>query len=119
MIDQPILQHQVGELSIKLAGARSLTYEAARLVAEAPGSHEANVAIHQAKYIVGEVAPELASAAIRMCGGSTISKRMPLERLYRDARCGGLMPAKSDDYVQYVGKAALGRDVTDPEESCW
>lgn len=119
VIDQPILQHQVGELAIKLAGARALTYEAARLVTEAPGSHEANVAIHQAKYIVGEVAPELASAAIRMCGGSTISKRMPLERLYRDARCGGLMPAKSDDCVQYVGKAALGRDVTDPDESYW
>jgi alkylation response protein AidB-like acyl-CoA dehydrogenase len=117
--DDPIVQYQLGEMDIKLAAARSVTYDAARLVTENAGSAEANVAIHRAKYLVGEVAPELASMAIRMCGGSTISKRMPLERLYRDARCGGLMPAKSDDCLRYVGKAALGTDVTKAEESYW
>ena len=115
----PVIQHQLGEMDIKLSSARALTYEAARLVTERPGSSEANVAIHRAKFIVGEVAPELASMAIRICGGSTISKRMPLERLYRDARCGGLMPAKSDDCLRYVGKASVGIDVTKAEESYW
>jgi alkylation response protein AidB-like acyl-CoA dehydrogenase len=117
--DDPVIQHQIGEMDIKLAATRAMTFEAARLVTEQPGSHEANVAIHRAKYMVGEVAPELASMAIRICGGSTISKRMPLERLYRDARCGGLMPAKSDDCLTYVGKAAMGTDVTKVEESYW
>lgn len=117
--DDPIIQYQIGEMDIKLAAARAVTFEAARLVTERPGSHDANVAIHRAKYMVGEIAPELASMAIRICGGSTISKRMPLERLYRDARCGGLMPAKSDDCLRYVGKAALGTDVTKVEESYW
>jgi alkylation response protein AidB-like acyl-CoA dehydrogenase len=117
--DDPVVQYQVGEMDIKLAMARALTYEAARLVTDAPGSNEANVAIHRAKFVVGEMAPELASMAIRICGGSTISKRMPLERLYRDARCGGLMPAKSDDCLRYVGKASLGIDVTKAEESYW
>ncbi len=117
--DDPVTQYQIGEMDIKLAATRAMTFEAARLVTERPGSPEANVAIHRAKYMVGEVAPELASMAIRICGGSTISKRMPLERLYRDARCGGLMPAKSDDCLRYVGKAALGTDVTKAEESYW
>ncbi len=117
--DDPVTQYQIGEMDIKLAATRAMTFEAARLVTEKPGSPEANVAIHRAKYMVGEVAPELASMAIRICGGSTISKRMPLERLYRDARCGGLMPAKSDDCLRYVGKAALGTDVTKAEESYW
>ena len=117
--DDPVIQYQIGEMDIKLAATRAMTFEAARLVTERPGSHEANVAIHRAKYMVGEVAPELASMAIRICGGSTISKRMPLERLYRDARCGGLMPAKSDDCLRYVGKAAMGTDVTKVEESYW
>jgi alkylation response protein AidB-like acyl-CoA dehydrogenase len=117
--DDPIVQYQIGEMDIKLASARAVTYEAARLVTKQPGTEEANVAIHRAKYLVGEVAPELASMAIRICGGSTISKRMPLERLYRDARCGGLMPAKSDDCLRYVGKASLGTDVTKLEESYW
>jgi alkylation response protein AidB-like acyl-CoA dehydrogenase len=117
--DDRVIQHQVGELDVELAAAKALTYEAARLVTEQPGTPEANAAIHRAKYIVGELGPRLGSMAIRICGGSTIAKRMPLERLYRDARCGGLMPAKSDDCLTYVGKAALGVDVTKAEESYW
>ena len=54
-------------------------------------------AIHRAKYFVGEYGPRIASEAIRLCGGSTISKHLPLERYYRDIRCCGLMPAKSDE----------------------
>lgn len=117
--NDPVIQHQVGELDIKLAAARAVTYEAARLVATQPGTREANLAIHRAKYMVGELGPDIASQAIRICGGSSINKRMPLERLYRDARCGGLMPAKSDDCLRYTGKAALGIDVTKPSESYW
>lgn len=117
--DDRVIQHQVGELDVELAAAKALTYEAARLVTDQPGTAEANAAIHRAKYIVGELGPRLGSMAIRICGGSTIAKRLPLERLYRDARCGGLMPAKSDDCLTYVGKAALGVDVTKAEESYW
>ena len=115
----PLVQHRVGELDVALDGVRAITYRAARLVVQAPGSAEANVAIHRAKYAVGELGPWLASQAIRICGGSTIAKRMPLERYYRDARCGGLMPAKSDECLTYVGKAALGLDLTSPSESYW
>ena len=119
MADDPVLQHMVGELDIKLNAARAVTYEAARLVAEAPGSEAANLAIHRAKFMVGELGPELGSQAIRICGGSTLSKHMPLERLYRDARCGGLMPAKSDDCLSYVGKMALGIDATKADQTYW
>lgn len=115
----PVIQHQIGEMDVKLAAARAVTYEAARLVDEQRGSRETNVAIHRAKYLVGELGPELASQAIRICGGTSIAKRMPLERLYRDARCGGLMPAKSDDCLRYAGKAALGIDVSKASESYW
>lgn len=115
----PIVQHRVGELSVQLAATRAVTYEAAALVAARPGTPEANNAIHRAKYMVGELGPWLASQAIRLCGGSAIARSLPLERLYRDARCGGLMPARSDDCLLYVGKQALGIDVTDPSESYW
>jgi alkylation response protein AidB-like acyl-CoA dehydrogenase len=119
MASDPVVQHQVGEMDVDLAAARALTYEAARLVAEHPGSPEANRAIHRAKFAVGETAPRLASLAIRLCGGTSISRKLPLERLYRDARCGGLMPAKSDDCLSYLGKEALGVDTSKPEESYW
>ena len=84
------------------------------------GNLDAKVlAIHRAKYMVGELGPELGSQAIRICGGSTISKHMALERLYRDARCGGLMPAKSDDCLSYTGKMALGIDATKADQTYW
>jgi alkylation response protein AidB-like acyl-CoA dehydrogenase len=38
-----------------------------------------------------EGAPELASMAIRACGGRSLLRPLPLERLYRDARCGATM----------------------------
>jgi len=113
------IQQRVGELAIQLDAARAVTYEAARLVDERRGSPEANVAIHRAKYMVGELGPWLASMAIRTCGGTTIAKRLPLERYYRDARCGGLMPATSDECLMYVGKAALGIDMSKTSETYW
>jgi alkylation response protein AidB-like acyl-CoA dehydrogenase len=36
-------------------------------------------------------APEVASLAIRVCGGRSLLKTYPLERMYRDARCGATM----------------------------
>ncbi|MBT6506398.1 MAG: acyl-CoA dehydrogenase, partial [Marinovum sp.] len=40
---------------------------------------------------VMEGAQELAALAIRTCGGQSMLKSLPLERIYRDSRCGALM----------------------------
>ncbi|MDH4070334.1 MAG: acyl-CoA/acyl-ACP dehydrogenase [Ignavibacteria bacterium] len=113
------IQQRVGELAVQLGAARSATYEAARLIVEQRGSLEANTAIHRAKFLCGELGPHLTSMAIRTCGGTTIARRLPLEKLYRDSRCGGLMPATSDECLMYVGKAALGIDMTKTSETYW
>ena len=119
LADDTRIQHKVGELYAQLEATRTLTYQAAKLVAERPGTPEANVAIHHAKYMVSELGPKLTSEAIRICGGSTISRRMPLERYFREARCGGLMPATSDECLFYLGKAAFGTDLSKPSETYW
>lgn len=119
VIHKERVQHSVGELYVALEAARSVTHDAARLVAQSPGSNEANMAIHRAKYMVSELGPWLASQAIRLCGGGSIAKRLPLERYYRDARCGGLMPATSDECLLYVGKGSLGIDLSKPSETYW
>jgi alkylation response protein AidB-like acyl-CoA dehydrogenase len=113
------IQHRVGELASALRSARLATHHAARLVDERRGTPETNQAIHHAKYLVGEVGPWLASAAIRLCGASSIARALPLERYYRDARCGGLMPATSDECLTYLGKAAFGADLSKPRETYW
>ena len=113
------IQHRVGEIYTQLEAARVATYRAAKIVSEQVGSQEANNAIHHAKYMVSELGPWLTAAAIRLCGGTTIHKRLPLERFYRDARCGGLMPATSDECLLYLGKAAFGNDLTKPDQTYW
>jgi alkylation response protein AidB-like acyl-CoA dehydrogenase len=113
------VQHRVGELSSALRSARLATHHAARLVDSQRGAAETNEAIHHAKYLVGEVGPWLTSAAIRLCGASSITRALPLERHYRDSRCGGLMPATSDECLTYLGKAAFGTDLSKPRETYW
>jgi alkylation response protein AidB-like acyl-CoA dehydrogenase len=113
------IQHKVGELYVKVESARASVYRAAKLVSSQPGSVEANTAIHLSKFMVSELGPSLTSDAIRLCGGSTIAKFMPLERYYRESRCGGLMPATSDECLLYLGKASFGTDLTKPDETYW
>ena len=119
LIESEMVQHRIGELSVNVEAARELVYSAARKVVADRGSKTTNAAVHRAKYFVGEIGPHIASQAIRLCGGTTISKHLPMERYYRDIRCCGLMPAKSDECLWYVGKEALGFDVNKASETYW
>ena len=61
-----------------------------------------------AQYTVMENANELARLAIRTCGGQSMLRRFPLERIYRDSRCGSLMlPWTAELCLDRLGKAAL------------
>ena len=46
---------------------------------------------YAAQYTVMEGANDIAALAIRTCGGQAMLKSLPLERIYRDSRCGSLM----------------------------
>ena len=119
LIDSELVQYKVGEMSVKVEAARELVYSAARKVVADRGSKTTNAAVHRAKYYVGEIGPDLASQAIRICGGTAISKHLPMERYYRDIRCCGLMPAKSDECLWYIGKEAFGFDTNKASETYW
>ena len=55
-----------------------------------------------------ETAPELASLAARVCGGRSLLRPLPLERLYRDARCGATMlPWSVEACLERLGRAEL------------
>ncbi len=47
--------------------------------------------LYAAQYAVMEGVQEIAALAIRTCGGQSMLKNLPLERIYRDSRCGALM----------------------------
>jgi alkylation response protein AidB-like acyl-CoA dehydrogenase len=60
---------------------------------------------YPAQYTIMENAAALSSLAIRTCGGQSMLKSLPLDRLYRDSRCGSLMlPWTAELCVDRLGR---------------
>jgi alkylation response protein AidB-like acyl-CoA dehydrogenase len=100
-------QIAVAEMFIKLEQTRNLflrALEDARL--DPPKS--SRLRAYAAQYTIMENAQDLARLAIRTCGGQSMLKSLPLERLYRDARCGSLMlPWTAELCMDRIGREAL------------
>ncbi len=64
-----------------------------------------------AKHNAVEAAKKVVDLALAVSGGSGMFKSNELERLYRDARCGGFHPANSLLVHEIVGKTVLGIDL--------
>jgi alkylation response protein AidB-like acyl-CoA dehydrogenase len=64
--------------------------------------------LYAAQYTVMEGANDIARLAIRTCGGQSMMKHLPLERIYRDSRCGSLMlPWTAELVLDRMGREAL------------
>ena len=71
-------------------------------------SKEQVLRAYAAQYSAMEDANELATLAIRTCGGQSMLKSLPLERIYRDSRCGSLMlPWTAELCLDRIGREAL------------
>jgi alkylation response protein AidB-like acyl-CoA dehydrogenase len=61
-----------------------------------------------AHYTIMENANEICRLAVRTCGGQAVLKSLPLERLYRDSRCGSLMlPWTAELCIDRLGRECL------------
>jgi alkylation response protein AidB-like acyl-CoA dehydrogenase len=101
---------RIGRADALVAAAEGVVQTAAQWIDSAPGTPEANRWIWRAKLVAGDVAAEVASSVLEAAGTSAMRRGNPLERLYRDARCGALQPATSDVCADWLGMAALGLD---------
>ncbi|MDE2790836.1 MAG: acyl-CoA/acyl-ACP dehydrogenase [Paracoccaceae bacterium] len=103
----PTKQIAVAEMHVKLEQTKAIWFQAiseARPDPDKPRLMRAWAAQHT----VMENANTLAQTAIRTCGGQSIMCALPLERLYRDSRCGSLMlPWTAELCLDMLGKAAL------------
>ena len=64
--------------------------------------------MYAAQYAVMEGVQEIAALAIRTCGGQSMLKSLPLERIYRDSRCGALMlPYTTEIMEDYLSMMAV------------
>jgi alkylation response protein AidB-like acyl-CoA dehydrogenase len=106
----PSVRARVGRADAAVAAARLVVAEAARRVTETPGSEETNRWVWRAKLLAGSTAMEVAASMLEAAGTSASRRGHPLERLFRDARCGSLQPATSDVCADWLGVAALGGD---------
>jgi alkylation response protein AidB-like acyl-CoA dehydrogenase len=106
----PWARSRVGRADAAVAAARLAVTEAARRVDSAPGDPETNRWVWRAKLLAGTTAMDVAASMLEAAGTSASRRGHPLERLYRDARCGSLQPATSDVCAEWLGIAALGGD---------
>jgi alkylation response protein AidB-like acyl-CoA dehydrogenase len=106
----PSVRARLGRADAAVAAARLVVAEAARRVDEHPGQPETNRWVWRAKLLAGTTAAEVAASMLEAAGTSATRRGSPLERLFRDARCGSLHPATSDVCADWLGIAALGGD---------
>jgi alkylation response protein AidB-like acyl-CoA dehydrogenase len=64
--------------------------------------------VMETKASAGEVAIEVTSTAMRVCGGAAFSKHLSIERFFRDAHAGAVMAPTGDVLREFVGKSLLG-----------
>ena len=97
----------VGRMYQKLASIRALWWQVFMEAKGFPTKAEV-MRIYAAQYGVMEGAQEIAALAIRTCGGQSMLKSLPLERMYRDSRCGALMlPYTSEIMEDYLSVLTL------------
>lgn len=103
----PTKQLATAEMFVKLEQTRALFMRAIGEAKQDPSKQE-RMRAWAAQYTIMENANDLARLAIRTCGGQSMLKNLPLERIYRDSRCGSLMlPLTAELCLDRLGKEAL------------
>lgn len=105
---QPLIQARVADMYTLVESARALLFKFSNSVDANPSCQQTTLQLYTAKYYVMEKAVELASVAIRTCGGSVIQKSLRFEMYFRDIQCGRLMPAVSDVCQLSIARQLLG-----------
>ncbi|GAB4424622.1 MAG: acyl-CoA dehydrogenase family protein [Chloroflexi bacterium OHK40] len=104
----PHIQQAIGQMQLQLEAARAVLYSAARTWAEHPALRpELAPQIAAAKYLATNAACAVSEAALRVAGGFSLTRALPLERYFRDARAGLFHPPQDDLALAILGRAAL------------
>jgi len=106
----PAVRARLGRADADVEAAWLATAEAATRVDAAPGDPATNRWVYRAKLLAGDTAAAVCASMLEACGTSATRRGNPLERLFRDARCGALHPSTSDVCADWLGAAALGLD---------
>lgn len=106
----PAVRARLGRADAATQAAWLVVLEAARRIDEAPGASDTNRWVYRAKLLAGDTAMTVAASMVEACGTTATRRGVPLERLFRDARCGSLQPATSDVCADWLGASVAGLD---------
>jgi alkylation response protein AidB-like acyl-CoA dehydrogenase len=107
------VRQRVGRAEAEVQGARLILERAARLVDLRPGDPETNRWTYRAKLLAGDVVMRVAASMTEACGLGALQRGSSLERIFRDARSGAIMPPSSDVSGDFLGAMALGVEGTE------
>jgi len=103
----PTKQIAVAQMRIMLEQTKALWFQAITEACANP-TREQMLRAYAAQYTVMENSNAVSAMAIRTCGGQAMLKSLPLERIYRDSRCGSLMlPWTAEICLDRLGRDTL------------
>lgn len=104
----PHIQRQIGLIEAELISARTLLYAVADRWDESPADRLAlKQELGLAKYAATNAALRIVDGAMRIVGGASLSRKLPLERMYRDVRAGLHNPPMDDVVLNGLARRAL------------
>jgi alkylation response protein AidB-like acyl-CoA dehydrogenase len=104
----PKIQRQLGEIDLALQAARALLFEATgEWTGESDNRRRVYPRLIAAKHLITETANEVTDKALRVAGGLSLTKALPLERYFRDVRAGLMQPPSGDTALELIGQHAL------------
>ena len=105
------IQRRLGQAELLLLQARALLYNTARDWDEMSGTRREELApaVIATKYTVTNNAIEAVDHAVRVVGGASMARSLPLERYLRDVRPGLFHPLNDDQALLIFGQNALKR----------
>ena len=104
LADLPTVRARIGRAQTQIDTVGGFLSDVARRVAEA----DPQVPILSAKASANEMALFVTSEAMQACGGAAMSKSLPIERSFRDARAGSVMAPTTDVLYELTGRALAG-----------
>jgi alkylation response protein AidB-like acyl-CoA dehydrogenase len=105
-VDDPYVQHHIGQMSVDVETAHLWLRHVARLW-ETGKYGEAQMAGSRARHVVEHLAEETVKRCIRACGARCLNRPSALERIYRDLSF--YVRHDNDDHIlAMIGKSLLG-----------
>jgi alkylation response protein AidB-like acyl-CoA dehydrogenase len=106
LIDQPVVRHGLGRLHAEVAQLDGFVESTAASMEAGTVTLEEILLL---KAVANETALTATDRAMRLGGGAAYSGRVPMDRLFRDARAGVVMAPTADMLYEMVGRVAGGK----------